>query len=162
MKKNKQRSGSRILATMGLLFCMFFVLLSALQAQEAAPDSTEADSTAKRKLSFSGYPYAYYTPETELAFGVGGIVIFYTAANRKILPSKTTIGGWYSTNNQYNLSIKPVMYFNRNKVYLELPVNFGHYVDKFWGIGNNTVDTGTEKYTLNEFAATFKFQIPPL
>jgi outer membrane protein assembly factor BamA len=122
----------------------------------------ESDSTVDRSLSFNGYPYAYYTPETELAFGLGGIFIFYTSDHIDMLPSKVTIGGWYSTNGQYSLSLKPVIYFSHNKIYLELPLNFGHFVDRFWGIGNNTVDTGNEQYTLNEFSATLTFQVPPI
>jgi outer membrane protein assembly factor BamA len=120
------------------------------------------DTTTSRKVQFNGYPYAYYTPETQLAFGVGGIMIFYTSDYEKLLPSKVTIGGWYSTNNQYNISIKPVIYFSKNRIYLELPFNFGHFVDRFYGIGNNTVETEKEDYVLDQFAATLKFQVPPL
>jgi outer membrane protein assembly factor BamA len=122
----------------------------------------DSDSTVDRSLSFNGYPYAFYTPETELAFGAGGILIFYTSDHIDMLPSKVGLSGWYSTNGQYSLSINPVLYFSKNRVYLEFPFNFGHYIDKFWGIGDNTVDTGNEQYTVNSFSATFTFQVPPL
>ena len=55
---------------------------STTQTTTAHKDSTSAqDSTKKRELSFNGYPYAYYTPETQLAFGVGGIFLFYASAS---------------------------------------------------------------------------------
>ncbi|MCK5086553.1 MAG: hypothetical protein KAQ90_03485 [Melioribacteraceae bacterium] len=149
-----------------LILLLSFVFSLTVTAQEGTDviESIDAgeDSTTSRSLQFNGYPYAYYTPETQLAFGIGGIFIFYTAADTVILPSKVTIGGWYSTNNQYNISIKPVLYFMGNNVYLEFPFNFGFYVDKFWGIGNTTEDTGNEEYTLNQFQGEFKFQVPPL
>lgn len=124
--------------------------------------TADSDSTESKKLSFNGYPYAYFTPETQLAFGIGGIFIFYTSDYEKLKPSKIGIGGWYSTNKQYNIAINPVMYFSENRIYIELPFNFGHFIDKFWGIGNNTIETGNEEYTLDQFAATLKVQIPPV
>jgi outer membrane protein assembly factor BamA len=135
--------------------------INLLNAQDDT-DSENEDSTSHRGLSFNGYPYAYYTPETELAFGVGGIMIFYTGDDKDLLPSKVTLGGWYSTNGQYNISLKPSFYFNHNKTYFELPLDYGFFIDKFWGIGNNTPETGNESYTLNRFGITFKFQVPPL
>jgi outer membrane protein assembly factor BamA len=113
-------------------------------------------------VTFNGYPYAYYTPETQLAFGAGGIFIFYTAGDSILLPSKITFGGFYSTNNQYKVSINPVIYSLRNNLYLQLPVSFGHFVDKFWGIGNSTPETGNENYTLDVFSLSFVIQAPPL
>jgi outer membrane protein assembly factor BamA len=146
------------------LFFLFCGLTTAQDEGEIILDAIDddSDSTVDRSLSFNGYPYAYYTPETELAFGVGGILIFYTSDHIDMLPSKVTLSGWYSTNGQYNISLKPVIYFSKNKVYLEFPFSFGHYVDRFWGIGNNTVDTGNEQYTLNEISATLTFQVPPI
>ena len=104
-------------------------------------DSVSVDSTVTRKSSFNGYPYAYYTPETQLAFGAWGIFIFYTEKGRIIQPSKLTFSGYYTTNDQYKVSLNPTLYFFRNRIFTELPFSFGHYVDKFWGIGNNTPET---------------------
>ena len=122
----------------------------------------DKDSTEHRGFSINAYPYAYYTPETEFAFGAGGIMIFYLGDDKELLPSKVTLGGYYSTNGQYNISLKPSFYFNKNKIYAELPMNYGHFVDKFFGIGNNTAETGNESYTLDQFAISLKFQIPPV
>jgi hypothetical protein len=36
------------------------------------------DSVERRKTTFNGYPYAFYTPESGFAVGAGGIFIFYT------------------------------------------------------------------------------------
>lgn len=125
-------------------------------------DSVSVDSTVTRKSSFNGYPYAYYTPETQLAFGAGGIFIFYTEKGRIIQPSKLTFSGYYTTNDQYKVSLNPTLYFFRNRIFTELPFSFGHYVDKFWGIGNNTPETGNEEYTMDAISLTFIFQFPPL
>ena len=35
---------------------------------------TKSDSIDSKELSLDAYPYAFYTPETELAIGAGGIL----------------------------------------------------------------------------------------
>jgi outer membrane protein assembly factor BamA len=145
-----------------LVICCFTLSSPAQDAPVDEASTSENDTTNQRGLSFNGYPYAYYTPETQLAFGAGGIFIFYTAADSILLPSKIGFGGFYSTNNQYKVSINPAIYFIRNNLYLQLPVSFGHFVDKFWGIGNDTPETGKENYTLDLFSASFVIQAPPI
>ena len=163
--KHYKRIGFIYLVIMQSLICI------GLTAQDQTEDHAEkvealvgdeADSTLERKVTFNGYPYAYYTPETQLAFGVGGILIFYTSRRKEMLPSKVTLGAWYSTNKQYKITLNPIFYFMRNDLYISMPTHFGHFVDKFWGIGNNTPETGNEQYTLDEIALKFDIQLPPL
>jgi hypothetical protein len=148
------------------VFIVLLAVIAATGAPAAGQDAgspAEEDSTAtKRGKPFSGYPYAYYTPETELAFGVGGIFLFYTSSDPDTKPSKTVISGWYSTNKQYKISLDPDMYFLDNNLVFRLPMSFGYFVDKFWGVGNNTVETGTETYTRNVFSITLNLQSPPI
>jgi outer membrane protein assembly factor BamA len=154
--------------TYQFLFIIFLIFLSS--EITTAQDETdivetlvyEPDSTIERGLTFNGYPYAYYTPETQLAFGLGGILIFYTSKERELLPSKITGSAYYTTSSQYKVSLNPVFYFFKNKFYLNTPVSFGHFVDKFWGVGNNTNETGNEDYTRDGFSATLTAQIPPV
>jgi outer membrane protein assembly factor BamA len=104
-----------------------------------------------RKTRISGYPYAFATPEAGVAFGLGGIVTFYTSATDTILrPSKVTVGGWYSLNNQYKLSVVPQVTMDRNQWQLNLPIDFGRFTDKFWGIGNTTPELPYDSATDSE------------
>jgi outer membrane protein assembly factor BamA len=92
-----------------------------------------------RKTRITGYPYVFATPEAGIAFGLGGIVTFYTSATDSVVrPSKVTVGGWYSINNQYKLSLTPQINLDRNRWQLSFPSDFGRFTDKFWGIGNLT------------------------
>jgi outer membrane protein assembly factor BamA len=130
-----------------------------LMAQEHA-DSAWAN---KFGVSFSGYPYVYYTPETELAFGVGGIVTFYTAKDSVLRPSKILLSGYYATTGQYKISLVPQLYFLRNLYFAGLTLDFGYYVDKFFGIGKDTPDIGdTARYSSQSFGAELNFQLPSL
>jgi outer membrane protein assembly factor BamA len=120
-----------------------------------------ADSTVDRKMNITAYPYVFYTPETELAFGAGGIMTFYTASDALLRPSKVGLSGYYSTLDQYQLSISPEVYFNKNRLFVGSRFAFGHYVDRFYGIGKDTPDLGTEDYTMDNFEIELDIEGPP-
>ena len=121
------------------------------------------DTTNIKKVTFDGYPYAFYTPETQAAFGGGGIFLFYTKNKTdKLRPSKIGFGAHYTTNKQYKFSLKPSLYFNSNNLVVNMPISFGYTLDKFWGIGNATLDTGNEEYFRQDFNMQLEVQVPPL
>ncbi len=110
------------------------------QAEEASEQVT-LKILEGRGRSLSAYPYVYYTPETELAVGAGGIITYYTSKFDPVLrPSKTKISGYYSTRGQYEFSHETELFFNQNERLVAVPLSFGSFVDKYWGIGNRTSD----------------------
>ena len=166
-------SGNKNYRLIGFIYLIILqsLICIGLMAQDQDKDESEkvavmvgdaADSTLDRKLSLNAYPYAYYTPETKLVFGGGGILIFYTSEHKEMLPSKVTLGAWYSTNKQYKITLDPIFYFNKNNLYISFPISFGHFVDKFWGIGNNTPETDNEQYTMDVISLSLGVQLPPL
>lgn len=114
-----------------------------------------------RTSSFNAYPYVFYTPESQLAFGAGGVYIFYGDESKEAKPSKIGFGGYYSTNNQYKLSVSPNIYLFENKLYLEAPISFGYFINKFWGIGDDTPDYEDAAYAMQVFSSTITIQVPP-
>ena len=119
-------------------------------------------STKIKKVNFSGYPNAFYSPETQGAFGGSGIFLFYTKNNKELRPSKIGFGAHYTTNKQYKFSLNPSIYFNSNNLVVNMPVSFGYTLDKFWGIGNATREIGTEEYFRQDFSFQLEIQVPPL
>jgi hypothetical protein len=120
----------------------FIALMASLLVANAssanAQDSTQAavEMIAGRGLKIAAYPYAFYSPETELAFGAGGVLTFYTSKQQDDLrPSKTSLSGYYSTRKQYKLSQNTQLYLDHNRWFVALPLEFGFYVDKYWGVG---------------------------
>ncbi|MGH7680671.1 MAG: BamA/TamA family outer membrane protein [Candidatus Eiseniibacteriota bacterium] len=137
------------------------------RAQSQAPsDTTQAlvkrEFVTTRHTSISAYPYAYYTPETELAFGAGGIVTFYTSEDRILRPSKSTVSAYYTTKKQYKFSLSPQLYFAQNTLFISSDLSYGYFVDKFWGLGGGTPETGDEGYTSHAFAFNANVQVRPL
>ena len=132
---------------------------------EEPPDTTrlvEGQILKTRHTVISAFPYAYYTPETELAFGAGGIMTFYTSEEKVLRPSKVTLSGYYSTKGQYKFSAGPQVYFSRNLLFISGNVDYGYYVDKYWGIGNDSQELGTEEYIAKAFGLDFNVQFPPV
>lgn len=113
-------------------------------------------------MSFNGYPYVFYTPETQAALGGGGIFLFYTKKNDSLRPSKIGFGAHYTTNKQYKFSLNPSIYFNSNNLVVNMPVSYSYTLDKFWGTGNSSEDTGTEEYFRKDFNIQLEVQVPPL
>ena len=131
---------------------MLLALAFAVVASPAASQQPGEKSVVVRKTRITGYPYVFATPEAGVAFGVGGIVTFYTSKTDTVLrPSKVTVGGWYSLNNQYKVTLTPQVNLDENRWQLNLPADFGRFTDKFWGIGNATeelpYDSTTERET---------------
>ena len=114
-----------------------------------------------KRTSFNAYPFVFYTPESKLAFGGGGVFIFYTGDGEELKPSKIGFGGNYTTNNQYKLSISPNIYMANNNLYMELPTAFGYSVNKYWGIGDESPAYDSASYTMKFLTSTFKIQVPP-
>lgn len=120
------------------------------------------DSASTKKVTFNGYPYLFYTPETQAALGGGGIFLFYTKKNDVLRPSKVGFGAHYTSNKQYKFSVNPTLYFNENRLVVQAPMSFSYSLDKFWGQGNNTEDTGTEEYFREDIKVQLEVQVPPL
>jgi|GEM_PF-162741 len=111
------------------------------------------------EVKLIGYPYAFYTPETELAFGLGGMVYFRTALSASQKPSKITVSGYYTTNNQYLLSLKPKIYFpGVKRMYTEADIYYAYELGKYYGIGNSTPEIDSADYKSNSFGVNVEVQ----
>jgi outer membrane protein assembly factor BamA len=151
------------IATIVLMMIVFCLITSSETiAQEKDTTETKEDSLKQRKLSFDAYPYAFYTPETQLAIGGGGILIFYASDSLIAKPSKVVFGGHYTTNAQYLLMVNPEVYFFDNDLYVSLPITYEYDVTRFYGIGPATPDTGNVDYTAKVLSASLTILVPSL
>jgi outer membrane protein assembly factor BamA len=119
---------------------------------------TEKDTTKTYGITFFGYPYLFYTPETELAFGAGGIMYFRTARKPDLNISSILLSGYYTINNQYSLTLAPELYFSRNKYIARGTFNFGKFLDKFYGYGSTSEEIANPDYFTQNFGVNLNFQ----
>ncbi len=152
------------------MICFLAILFSlnhpGITATPQSSDSSQAlekiEILKSRHTRIRIFPYAFYTPETSLAFGLGGIVTFYTSESVALRPSKLSLSAYYSTNRQYEFALTPQVYLLSNQLFLSTDLILGYNVERFYGIGNDTPDAGTEEYTANTRGAMFNLQFPPL
>ena len=123
--------------------CILAVFISILMSTTSFGQSKESeakpDTAIASKIGWIAYPYAFYTPETQLAVGAGGIVHFKTANILGLRPSKVLLTAYYTSNNQYFMSLKPVIYLaDEERKVIESNINYGKEILKFYGVGNST------------------------
>jgi len=137
------------------------IVLSLVLSMGLLHAQSESESTTEYETTLNAYPYMYYTPETQLAFGAGGVLTFYTEKDSFLNPSNVTFSGFYSTIKTYELSLVSNLFFSRNKIASTIDIRYGHKVDRFYGIGNNTPDLGADtEYVLDNVGGIIDFQIP--
>ena len=85
------------------------------------------------------------------------MIYFRTALQPAQKPSKITIGGYYTTNNQYLISLKPRIYFpGKRGHYFESDFSYSYDVMKFYGTGNSTPDIDSASYKSSSFGIYVK------
>lgn len=131
------------------LWMMFFIAFWMAPPAAAAihgPESREG-RVEKKKNKFLVLPILYYTPETKIAGGVGGIFYWRTLEDRgKNRPSTFFTDLVYTQMKQIVFEISPNLYLKDGRFQLGGYMGFKKYVEKFYGIGSHTTDEMEEVY----------------
>lgn len=146
------------LSTKVLLFFIIFIIFSGqLKILAAAPwggqeVKTSCASQEKKSTSLIILPILFYTPETSLALGCGGVCSFRLSHQGKISSpqsrsSRLSLIGMYTLKKQFQLEVIPSIYFLHDQIWLEGSLGYKKYYDKFWGIGPETPAANEEVYT---------------
>ncbi len=131
----------------GLFACLFLFLPSWTAAQMELPETR--DSLTVGKLSLTGYPYVFYSPETE--FAIGGALIFTKRLSNKpdVKASNAMLSGYYSAKKSYDLFLNPELFIDDGRYYVTASFDYYRMVDKFWGIGPSSPDIDSAGYVRN-------------
>ena len=145
----------------------YFILIlivnafSTIISQTERSDSTVAnkpDTVAVRGVDWLAYPYIFYSPETSLAFGGGGIVYFKLYDNPKAKSSSITPSFYYTVNGQYDITIIPELFLLEDNLKIWSKFNYSSYFDRYYGIGNNSPEIENAQYLQDNFQAQIKLQ----
>lgn len=119
---------------------LFFAINSSY-GQEKRPQS-------QNRAKIVALPIGFYTPDTKIGGGVGGILTFnFPQDSLGARRSSVTIGAVYTQLNQILLYF-PFQLFPKNQAYwLNGEVGYYRYVYNFFGIGNAISNDYIEKYT---------------
>jgi len=137
MFSNKKRLSAFILVS---IVAFYHTIAMAQKAEDMS-------GSGKNTNSLVALPYAFYTPETNIAFGVGSIYSFRpTGSSISNRPSNVKFAATYTQKNQLIMSFIPEIYFNNQTMLFNGFYTYYKYPDKFWGIGNNTGDAAEEDF----------------
>jgi outer membrane protein assembly factor BamA len=121
-------------------------LLAASRA--SAQDAAAAAVKDPYRSRLVGIPFFYYTPETKLAFGAGGILNFRVGKRKdQTRASSVWAFGTYNLAKQYQFRVLPQIYFERNRFFLSGDLRYEKTPQKFYGVGNDMPSSAVEYYT---------------
>ena len=117
------------------------------------------NNSTQAQNSLVALPYAFYTPETKIAVGVGSIYSFRPEGiGTQVRPSNIKFALTYTQRKQSIISFIPEIYFKNESFFLSGFYTYYKYPDKFWGIGNNTPADAEEDFTPNLLRTFTNFQ----
>jgi outer membrane protein assembly factor BamA len=129
-----------------VLFAAAAVVARAGGPQEVKNKEPEADKEFKPRVLL--LPLIYYTPETRLALGVGGVLNYRLGQDKgHARPSSLWLLMVYTMNNQIQLQLRPEIYLSKNTYILNATLKFERFPQRFYGVGNDVLVTAAEVYT---------------
>jgi outer membrane protein assembly factor BamA len=144
----------KLLSKLSISFFLLFACFAPARAQNPErPDSIAGPA----RFGWIAYPYVFYSPETNLAFGLGGFVFFRFSPDSTIKPSSITPSAYYSVNDQFDVTIIPEFYIGK-KLYIYSYFSFGNYIDKFYGIGPNSTEISNPDYNHESIVVQLNLQ----
>ena len=106
----------------------------------------EDDKKCNNRVIFS--PLVFYSPETRIAFGAAGSLIFRAAGcEGETRPSSISPLVLYTQEKQFKASLNTGVYFKDNNYRVEAEIKFEKYPNKFYGIGPDTPEANKESFT---------------
>jgi outer membrane protein assembly factor BamA len=125
-----------------------FACLASLGFAAAPPREPSSAAEAPKKGSLIILPIVFYSPETHMAGGLGGLMTFRrSGAGATERPSSIYFYAISTQLKQFSMSLEPESYFQKETWLLKGRLQVERYPDKFWGIGPAAIDVAEEGYT---------------
>ena len=133
-----------------MITASFLATASAFAQADPGEDPENDGKTVKNiyKAHLIVIPLIYYSPETKLAFGGGGVLNFRAGRNKEQTRASTVWAfGTYNLARQFQVVVKPEIYFERNSFFLSGNLRYERTPQNFFGVGSDMPSTAEESYT---------------
>jgi outer membrane protein assembly factor BamA len=132
-----------------VILVLGFHTYASVDTGKEAEEQTEIEAlTRKCKKRIIAAPILFYTPETRLAYGAAGSYIFRMAGCKKdSRPSSISPIVIYTQEKQFKAQLNTDLFFKDNKYRLKTEIKLEKYPNKFYGVGNDTLEENEELYT---------------
>jgi len=112
------------------------------------PDKTAQAAVEAFKPRLVAIPFVFYTPETKLAFGGGGVLTFRVGRRKsETRTSSLWASGTYNLAKQFQVAVRPEIYFSRDSFFLNGNIRYERTPQKFFGVGDDMPASAEESYT---------------
>jgi outer membrane protein assembly factor BamA len=145
--------GQRRRAPATLVFLLALLLGPALRCEADKPEA------APPRGGFVVAPVIYYTPETSLAWGLVGIHHFRLGHSAR--PSRLSHYRFNLIRTQNKQSVAQLdyeIYMAGGRFLLDGMAKYSYYPDRFYGIGNRTLEADREDYTSSNWRLQLNLQ----
>lgn len=129
---------------------IFILLINCTGVCRTQDINEPIDSTVQedRSAHFYFFPLVYWTEQTRLAGGIVGTYVFrFDETPITTRPSTLSSSLIYTQNEQIISALIFDHFWKDNRRRLTTEVQYIKYPDLFWGIGNKTLDSLSERYT---------------
>jgi outer membrane protein assembly factor BamA len=140
-----------------ILVCLAWQAAAPTMAMPPPGNDTAAE--APRKGGVIILPIVFYSPETKLAGGLGGLLTFRgSRAGAAGRPSSIYFYAIYTQLKQFSISWEPEFYFQKEAWLVKGRLLVERYPDRFWGIGPAASEAAEEGYTPRSVMLEASFQ----
>jgi len=131
-----------------VLIISFFGLTFPVFGEDKAEEPKKEEQSKNCKNRIVGAPVIYYTPETRLAYGgAASFVTRFWGCENGTRPSSFSPLMIFTQERQFKALLKNEIYFKNNSYRLLTEIKTEKYPNKFFGVGNNTLESDKELYT---------------
>ena len=142
-----------------LQYCLiiFILFINVIDLNAQVKKDSSSNKVGVGGVDWFAYPYIYFTPETNWAFGAGGNINFRIDSVSN--PTSISGSGYYTVNDQYYLGASADIYTDKNKKLYNLVFNYSNVFDYFYGIGPSTPDIPNNTYLQQNVSFDIKYQV---
>lgn len=141
-----------------LVMMISFGISPANDEEKKQDNEIQAETIKKSPDRIIGAPIIYYTPETNLAFGAAGSYISRLGRFKKdTRPTSISPIVIYTLKKQFKAQVNADVYLKADDCRLQMEIKLEKFPNKFFGVGNNTLETNIESYTSNSSVFTLSF-----
>ncbi len=143
------RHTASLLITLGLGASAALAQEAPEQLREPGPglESVSAEVPLGGGSTLKAYPFVFYTPETDLAFGAGGTLTWRDdRRGPDQRPNSLLAAVTYTTRHQLTISLDPEYRTPDNRWLFDGYFGYKDYPDKFWGIGPDAPASAEENF----------------
>lgn len=118
-----------------------------------ASGNSSADTLKEKpEGNFLIFPFFLKSPETN--WGFGGASAYFFRPDKKVEDIRTSdfnLVALYTLRNQLVIVLGSTVYFSKEKTILRYESSYSYYPDRCWGIGNQSLPSAEEKYSIKQF-----------